>query len=245
MQPAFRPAIIALAALLAHSAVGCGRSSGVASVLLEFSPERWPEADRARYLALQGLPHSDAPKRLQQAALSAKGMVAGTSDPFAVHAGLEILKRGGSAADAALTTALTQVALTAGSTVSYAGTLTAVYYEASSEQTVTLNAAYQTVQQETDPGTIPGIGSLIRDDRIGPGNTRTREGDNPGGRFPGRRVERRPRAWPGPEVDERGTRDGRNLDRHPDSRHTSRADRRSPLKTARVRRRLLAVGAVR
>ena len=117
MQPAFRAVIIALAALLAHSAVGCGRSSDVASVLLEFSPDRWPQHDRDRYLALQSLSYSDAPKRLQQAAVSSKGMVAGTSDPFAVHAGLEILKRGGSAADAALTTALTQVALTAGSTI--------------------------------------------------------------------------------------------------------------------------------
>ena len=88
-------------------------------------------------------------------------MVAGTSDPFAVHAGIEILKHGGSAADAALTTALTQVALTAGSTVSYAGTMAVVYYDASTDQTYTLNAGYQTVQQETDPGTIPVVGSIV------------------------------------------------------------------------------------
>jgi hypothetical protein len=126
MQPALRPVIMALAALLAQFTAGCGRSSDPASVLSEFSPDRWPQHDRDRYLAFQSLSDSDAPKRLQQAAVSSKGMVAGTSDPFAVHAGLEILKHGGSAADAALTTALTQVALTAGSTISYAGTMTVV-----------------------------------------------------------------------------------------------------------------------
>ncbi len=76
MQPAFRPVIIALAALLAHFAVGCGRSSNPASVRSEFSPDRWPQHDRDRYLALQGLSYSDAPKRLQKFAVSSKGMVA-------------------------------------------------------------------------------------------------------------------------------------------------------------------------
>ena len=159
MQPALRPVIMALAALLAQFTLACGRSSDPASARSELSPDRWPQHDRDRYLALQGLSYSDAAKRLQQSAVSAKGMVAGTSDPFAVHAGLEILKRGGSAADAALTTALTQVALTAGGTISYAGTMTVVYYDASTAWTYTLNAAYQTVQQESDPGTIPGVGS--------------------------------------------------------------------------------------
>jgi hypothetical protein len=41
-------------------------------------------------------------------------MIAGVTNPFAVHEGLEALKRGGSAADAALTTALAQIALNAG-----------------------------------------------------------------------------------------------------------------------------------
>ena len=92
-----------MAALLAQFAVGCGRSSNPASVRLTFSPERWPQHDRDRYLAVQGLSYGDAPKQLQKVAVSSKGMVAGTSDPFAVHAGIEILKHGGSAADAAIT----------------------------------------------------------------------------------------------------------------------------------------------
>jgi gamma-glutamyltranspeptidase/glutathione hydrolase len=166
MEPLSRVLIVAFVALPAHAASGCAHSSPpvsvrseFSSVRSEFSPDRWPQQDRDRYLALQALAYSDAPQRLQKSAVSSKGMVAGTSDPFAVHAGVEILKHGGSAADAALTTALTQVVLTGGSTVSYAGMMTAVYYDASTDQTYTLNAAYNTVQKETDPATIPEIRS--------------------------------------------------------------------------------------
>jgi hypothetical protein len=48
-------------------------------------------------------------------------MIAGVTNPFAVHAGFEMLRASGSAADATLTTALAQVALNVGATVSYAG----------------------------------------------------------------------------------------------------------------------------
>jgi gamma-glutamyltranspeptidase/glutathione hydrolase len=85
-------------------------------------------------------------------------MVVGTSGPLAVHAGLDALKHGGSAADAALTTALTQVAVFAGATVSYAGLLTAVYYDAASGVVHTLNAAYNTVREERSPLSIPTMG---------------------------------------------------------------------------------------
>jgi gamma-glutamyltranspeptidase / glutathione hydrolase len=85
-------------------------------------------------------------------------LVAGTSGPFAVHAGLDALKHCGSAADAALTTALTQVAVFAGATVSYAGVLTAVYYDAASGGVHTLNAAYDTVRDEKDALSIPTMG---------------------------------------------------------------------------------------
>jgi gamma-glutamyltranspeptidase/glutathione hydrolase len=159
MQTVSRCLIVAFVVSLAHAAAGCAHSSNPVSVRSEFSPGRWTQQDRDRYLALQAVSYNDAPKRLDKVAVSAKGMIAGTSDPLAVHAGLEVLRRGGSAADAALTTALAQVALTAGSTVSYAGIMTVVYYDASTAQTYTLNAGYNTVQEEKDPGTIPTIGS--------------------------------------------------------------------------------------
>ena len=78
-------------------------------------------------------------------------MVAGVTNPFAVHAGLEMLKAGGSAADAALTTVLAQVALNAGAAVSYAGILTAVYYDSGSKQVYSLNASWNTPKDEIDP----------------------------------------------------------------------------------------------
>jgi gamma-glutamyltranspeptidase/glutathione hydrolase len=43
-----------------------------------------------------------------------------------------VLTRGGNAADAVLTTALAQIALTAGSAISYAGIMTVVYFDAGS-----------------------------------------------------------------------------------------------------------------
>lgn len=166
MHTASRYLIAAFVVSLAHAAAGCAHSSlpvsvraDFSSVRSEFSPDRWPPQDRDRYLALQAVSYDDAPTRLDKVAVSANGMIAGTSDPLAVHAGLEALRRGGSAADAALTTALAQVALTAGSTVSYAGIMAVVYYDASTGKTSTLNAGYNTVQEEKDPRTIPTIGS--------------------------------------------------------------------------------------
>jgi gamma-glutamyltranspeptidase/glutathione hydrolase len=93
-----------------------------------------------------------------RSAVSHRAMIAGTNEPAAIHAGLEVLKHGGNAADAALTTSLAQIALTAGATVSYAGILTAVYYDAASGKVYTLNADYNTVRNETAPLTIPGHG---------------------------------------------------------------------------------------
>lgn len=74
----------------------------------------------------------------------------------AARAGLEALKQGGTAADAAMTTALAQVALTAGSAVSYFGIMSLVYYEANSGEVHTMNAEWNTIAEETDPLSIPG-----------------------------------------------------------------------------------------
>jgi gamma-glutamyltranspeptidase / glutathione hydrolase len=116
-------------------------------------PAQWSDQERQRYLDLES--------RFGQGsvgAVSSKGMVAGTSGPVAVHAGLGALEHGGTAADAALTTALTQIAGFAGATVSYAGVLTAVYYDAASGGVHTLNAAYNSVRDEKDALSIPAMG---------------------------------------------------------------------------------------
>jgi gamma-glutamyltranspeptidase/glutathione hydrolase len=84
-----------------------------------------------------------------------EGMVVGLTGRRAVHAGLEVLKQGGSASDAAMATALTQVVEAAGSYVSFAGMLSMTYHDASSGQVHCLNACYNTPLEEKDPLSIP------------------------------------------------------------------------------------------
>jgi gamma-glutamyltranspeptidase/glutathione hydrolase len=84
-------------------------------------------------------------------------MVTGTTGAAAIAGGVEVLKQGGSAADAAMATAMTQICMAVGSWVSYAGIMTMVYFDAASGKTYNLNAAYNTVKGETDPKSIPGF----------------------------------------------------------------------------------------
>lgn len=106
------------------------------------------------------------PERPEETVAS-RGMVTATTGAAAVEAGLDMLRQGGSAADAAVATALSQVCLAAGSWVSYAGIYTMVYFDAASGKTHNLNAAYNTVREEADPQSIPGIQlSQIRADGI-------------------------------------------------------------------------------
>jgi gamma-glutamyltranspeptidase/glutathione hydrolase len=83
------------------------------------------------------------------------GVVVGTTGNAAVHAGLETLKAGGSAADAAAVTALTQVVECGGAYVSHAGILSMVYFEAKTGKLHYLNACYDTPADEKDPLSIP------------------------------------------------------------------------------------------
>ena len=87
-------------------------------------------------------------------------MVVGLTGKRAVHAGLEILKEGGSAADAAMATATTQIVEVAGSYISFAGILSMVYYDASKKEFHYLNAGYNTPIEETDPLSIPKMDTL-------------------------------------------------------------------------------------
>ena len=117
------------------------------------SPKYWPAGELERFRVLNntpGLPHPLAE--------GTKGVVAGTTGALAVRAGLEVLRQGGSAADAALTTSLAQISLAAGCWVSYSGIMTGVYYEARTGKVYSLNAGFNTVQGEDDPLSIPGLG---------------------------------------------------------------------------------------
>ncbi len=89
--------------------------------------------------------------------VAAHAMVVTTTGAGAAQAGLEALKKGGNAMDAAMTAAMMQPCLAAGSYVSYAGILNVVYYEAASGKVFNLNAGFNTVLAETDAMTIPGM----------------------------------------------------------------------------------------
>ena len=118
----------------------------------DFSPDSWPiEAKRsAETQELQGW--APAAPRLVQ---GPGGVIAATVSPIAVQAGLAILRKGGTAADAAASVALTQVATQLGSVVSYAGIMTVVYYDAKTGTVSSLDAGFGTWRKETDPASIP------------------------------------------------------------------------------------------
>ena len=97
-------------------------------------------------------------------AIAGRGMVTGTTGSAAVEAGVDMLRQGGSAADAVAAAALAQICLAAGSWVSYAGIYTMVYFEASTGKIYNLNAGFNTIQAEDDPHGIPGpkLGDLSK-----------------------------------------------------------------------------------
>jgi gamma-glutamyltranspeptidase/glutathione hydrolase len=117
---------------------------------IDLSPGAWPAEELRRYLELNAT--YGAPSR----AGSAGGpLIAGTSGALAIHCGLKAMMEGGSAADAAVTTALAQITLVGGSWNSFAGMLYALYYDAHDGRVYALNAGFNTPIEETDPLTIP------------------------------------------------------------------------------------------
>jgi gamma-glutamyltranspeptidase/glutathione hydrolase len=86
------------------------------------------------------------------------GILAATTGGEAIQAGLDILKEGGSAADAAMATALCHVTHAGGSYVSFAGLMVMLYYDAAGDQVHFLDAQFQLPLGETDPSSIPKTG---------------------------------------------------------------------------------------
>ena len=86
------------------------------------------------------------------------GLIAATSGGTALEAGLNVLKEGGTAADAAITTALCEVVHAGGSYVSFAGPMMLVYYDAASGKVYYLDAEYATPLEEKNPRSIPSKG---------------------------------------------------------------------------------------
>jgi gamma-glutamyltranspeptidase/glutathione hydrolase len=121
----------------------------------------WGPGERERYLAEQVQVRTTA-----GAAEGEHGAVTVAYSAYAARAGLQALKEGGSAVDAALTTALTQVALKAGAPISYFGIMSLVYLDAKTGKVSTMNAEWNTVRGETDPMTIPGSVAFGSDEAV-------------------------------------------------------------------------------
>lgn len=116
----------------------------------DLSPERWA-SDYERFMEAQLVDRTEA-----GVATGENGAVTVAYNGLAARAGLEALKQGGNAIDAAMTTALMQVALTAGAPISYFGIMSLVYYDAGTDRVHTMNAEWNTVLGEDDPANIPG-----------------------------------------------------------------------------------------
>ncbi|WP_165191453.1 gamma-glutamyltransferase [Caulobacter soli] len=122
----------------------------------DLSPAGWPKAERERVEQLE-FEHSTPSEGRVFA--SDGGVVSATVSPIAAYAGVQTLKSGGNAADAATTVALTQITTQLGSVVSYAGIITGLYYEAKTGKVYSFDGGYNSYLGETDPATIP-VGDL-------------------------------------------------------------------------------------
>ena len=127
------------------------KSHAPATSKVDLSPSKWNPADRERAEKLEMGVFAPSVREIE----GRSGLVSNTGSPIAVHAGIEALKQGGTAADAAATVALTQIAVEMGSVVSYAGIFDMAYYDARSGKVFCLDAGWNSYRAETDPRTIP------------------------------------------------------------------------------------------
>lgn len=137
-----------------------------AAAAADLSPARWIPADKNRVDALERSFFPSQARTIE----GSSGMICNTGSPIAVHSGIEALKQGGTAADAAATAALTQISVWLGSVVSYGGVLHLVYYEAKSGKTYSLDAGWNSYRGETNPRTIPVSDFLAPGDGLPPAN---------------------------------------------------------------------------
>lgn len=131
-------------------------AASVCASAADLSPSSWPV--KAREQAERTEAQTWSPPKMRSLR-SRNGLISAVASPVAVLAGLEALRQGGNAADAAATVALTQMTRELGSVVSYAGIMTMLYYDAKTHQVTYLNAGYNSYRDEANPKTIP-VGDL-------------------------------------------------------------------------------------
>ncbi len=119
---------------------------------ISLSPADWEDGDLAEFSEGQKLWRRDEPLPAFQ---SQNAMITGTTSVLAIRSGFEALKKGGTAADAVIATALAQIALVAGSYDSYAGIFFLTYYDAEEDKVYYLDAGWNTPLEENDALSIP------------------------------------------------------------------------------------------
>jgi gamma-glutamyltranspeptidase/glutathione hydrolase len=125
------------------------------ALAVHLSPANWPPAEKARAESQEQTVFPAKVRLIESRA----ALVTATLAPIAIRAGIEALKQGETAADAASTVALTQVTTALGSYVSYAGILQLIYYDSHTRKIYSLDAGWNSYLAETDPKTIPATGA--------------------------------------------------------------------------------------
>lgn len=101
---------------------------------------------------------SSEQKSIQPSALHTDTLgyaITATANEEAIENGLQLLREGGTAMDAALAVALSQITSTGGKFISFAGVLNLVYYEAETGKIYNMNGSFNTLSNESDPLSIP------------------------------------------------------------------------------------------
>jgi gamma-glutamyltranspeptidase/glutathione hydrolase len=121
------------------------------SFVADLSPGKWNPAEKTKIEQLEMSPFAPEARTVE----GRSALISNTSSPIAVHAGIEALKQGGNAADAAATVALTHITTALGSYISYAGIAQILYYEAKSGKIYSIGAGWNSYRGEDDPKSIP------------------------------------------------------------------------------------------
>jgi gamma-glutamyltranspeptidase/glutathione hydrolase len=118
----------------------------------DLSPGHWPADLRAELEQREFYGAPAFPATVQ----GKSALITATASPVAVHAGMEALRRGGTAADAAATVALTQITTDLGAVVSFAGVSELLYFEGRTGKVYALEGHWTRYAGENDPASIPG-----------------------------------------------------------------------------------------
>lgn len=106
---------------------------------ISLSPDEWPkeEFERLKNYTAQTF-HTPKPLAVSRGG----GVVSGATSSLAVHAGLVALRKEGNAMDACIATALTDIVLSAGSFISFAGVTEILYYKNDDERVYSLDGGW-------------------------------------------------------------------------------------------------------